>query len=105
MRRDFTIVSRSPNFCMDKMWALSDTMIVEERTMSVISLLDLFCLEKQTDKTLSHSDEFPITKYMNMKLEVFTHKLSESQKTNRGQSQMYLLKQTNKQKQTHYICV
>ena len=35
---------------MDKMWALSDTVIVEERTMLVISDLDLFCLEKQTKK-------------------------------------------------------
>lgn len=86
---------------MDNMWALSDTMIVEERTRSVISLLDLFCLEKQTDKTLSHSDEFPMTKYMNMKLEVSTHKLSESQKTNK----VNVFTKTNKQKQTHYICM
>lgn len=59
---------------MDKICALSVTVIVEERTMSVISDLDLFCLEKQTDTNLSYSDESPMTKYMSMKLEVSKQK-------------------------------
>lgn len=78
------------------MWALSDTVIVEERTRSVISYLDLFCLEKQTDKNLSYPDESPMTKYMNLKLPHTSIWVTEDE---RGQSQMYLLKKP------HYVYV